>query len=45
MKSTIVTSNLRRDEIRDRYQMRIFDRLKSTNKLITFAGKSLRRTV
>lgn len=45
MKSTIVTSNLRRDEIRDRYQMRIFDRLKSTSKLITFAGKSLRRTV
>lgn len=45
MKSTIVTSNLRRDEIRDRYQMRIFDRLKSTNRLITFAGKSLRRTM
>lgn len=44
MKSTIVTSNLTRGEIRDRYQLRIFDRLRATNKLIPFSGKSQRPT-
>lgn len=47
MRSTIVTTNLSAQDIRDRYQMRIFDRLRATNQLITFAGKSsisLRKT-
>lgn len=44
MKSTIVTSNLTREEIRDRYQLRIFDRLRATSQLITFSGKSQRPT-
>lgn len=47
MRSTIVTTNLSAQDIRDRYQMRIFDRLRATNQLITFLGKSsqsLRKT-
>jgi DNA replication protein DnaC len=43
MKSTIITSNLGRDEIRDRYQQRIFDRLKETSIMVTFKGKSQRK--
>jgi DNA replication protein DnaC len=43
MKSTIITSNLGRDEIRDRYQQRIFDRLKETSIIVTFKGKSQRK--
>lgn len=42
MRATIVTSNLKPTEIKDRYQMRIFDRLKATNKLIIFSGTSMR---
>jgi DNA replication protein DnaC len=44
MRSTIITSNLDRDDIRDRYQQRIYDRLRATNQLITFHGSSLRTT-
>lgn len=47
MRSTIVTTNLSAQDIRDRYQLRIFDRLRATNQLITFTGKSsvsLRKT-
>lgn len=40
MRSTIVTTNLSAQDIRDRYQLRIFDRLRATNQLITFTGKS-----
>lgn len=44
MKTTIITTNLRRDEIKDRYQSRIFDRLRSSNIMVTFTGKSQRET-
>lgn len=47
MRSTIVTTNLSAQDIRDRYQLRIYDRLRATNQLITFTGKSsqsLRKT-
>ena len=44
MRSTIVTSNLAPADIRDRYQLRIFDRLKNTNQLIVLRGDSLRTT-
>lgn len=45
MKSTIITSNLAPADIKDRYQARIFDRLRATNELIIFKGESLRQTV
>lgn len=43
MKATIITSNLPPKDILDRYQLRIFDRLKATNKLLVFNGPSLRQ--
>ena len=45
LRATIVTSNLSAKDIRDRYQLRIFDRLRATNKLIAFRGTSLREIV
>ena len=41
--ATIITTNLSRDEIADRYQARIYDRLKCVNYLIGFEAKSLRQ--
>lgn len=45
MRSTIITSNLAPADIKDRYQARIFDRLRATNELIVCKGGSLRTTI
>lgn len=42
MKSTVITTNLMPGEIAEKYAQRIFDRLKSVNKLLAVAGDSLR---
>ena len=44
MRATIVTSNLAAKDIKDRYQLRIYDRLRATNKIITFKGDSKRES-
>lgn len=44
MRATIVTSNLAAKDIKDRYQLRIYDRLRATNKIITFKGASKRES-
>lgn len=43
MRATVITSNLAPKDIKDRYQLRIFDRLRATNQLLMFHGASLRR--
>lgn len=45
MRATIITSNLDARDILDRYQRRIYDRLRSTSMYIKFNGKSLRPTM
>lgn len=45
MRATIITSNLDARDILDRYQQRIFDRLRATNLYVKFEGKSLRDTM
>lgn len=40
--ATIITTNLSRDNIKSRYQQRIYDRLQSTNYLVSFSAKSQR---
>lgn len=43
MKPVIITTNMLPDEIRERYVQRVFDRLRSTSKIIGTYGDSLRR--
>lgn len=42
MLPTIITTNLTKDEIKKRYNERIYDRLRDTCNLVTFRGQSLR---
>ncbi|SUP42420.1 DNA replication protein [Veillonella criceti] len=42
-KSTIITTNLKIKELKERYDERVIDRLGSTNQIITLSGPSLRR--
>ena len=42
MLPTIITTNLTKDEIKARYNERIYDRLRDTCDLLIFRGKSLR---
>lgn len=41
----IITTNLKRSEMQERYMQRIYDRLRSTSLLLVDGGKSLRSTV
>ena len=45
MKSTIITTNLTKDELTDTYAGRIIDRLKETTISIEFKGQSFRRSL
>lgn len=42
MLPTIITTNLTKDDIKKRYNERIYDRLRDTCELVTFRGQSLR---
>lgn len=42
-KSTIITTNLKIKELKERYNERVIDRLGSTNQIITLSGPSLRK--
>ncbi|HML33822.1 ATP-binding protein [Sporomusa sphaeroides] len=44
MKPIIITTNLSAKELKGKYAERVYDRLKSTSKVINFAGSSLRES-
>ncbi len=45
MLTTIVTTNLTQIELKGTYSQRIIDRLRSTNKLLAFTGRSKRQSI